>query len=435
MASSNKDLIKGGIGSLVAKALYVLFSFGAGVVLARTLGVAEFGEYALAMSLVTIVVVPAQLGFKDFVLRWTAVYRSAGDVAAMKGLWQVSLGATAFAGVLLGAILVLLVGGATSSPPREFAAILVYASLLIPLLAVLSVAGGAVRGLGYVVVGQLPEQIIRPCLFLLGAVIFATSDNWTAEVAMILNTVAAAIALITGLFLVFLLRPRMMLTVKGQREPVRWLNQAFPFMLLTGTQLINHQADLIMLGILTSEYQVGQYRVALHIVDGAGMILLALTAMIAPHLARLHTEGDRASIRKLLVGCHRIGFCILAPVVGVVSLYSEEFLEVLFGMEYMPVAASMVVLLFGKLIYSSVGFAGTALSMFGMAKAATVVTAITIALNVLLNLLLIPRYESYGAAISTSISSVAVAAACIFWMWIKFRVNYSMFGTLKGSQK
>ncbi|HDG98264.1 MAG TPA: hypothetical protein ENG73_08870 [Desulfobacterales bacterium] len=74
------------VGVMAIRALSMGLSFAVSVVLARLLGVREFGLYSLAMSVLGLLVVPATFGFPQLLVREIAAYRIKGEWGLIRGL-------------------------------------------------------------------------------------------------------------------------------------------------------------------------------------------------------------------------------------------------------------------------------------------------------------------------------------------------------------
>ena len=426
------QLVRSTVGSLLIKGGYVLLQFTAGVVLARALRPEGLGVYAYALAMVNLLVIPAQFGFAGYLVRMAAIYRADEKWGMLKGLLSRSSQVVLLVSLVIASLAFILIDFAELVPADMSSQPLLLALVLLPFLALLEVNSGALRGLGHVVIGQLPSQILRPALFLFTlAVMAVVLPSFSPEHAIGANVVATSIALGAGLLLLSRHIPQASRNTRVETASTEWLRGSLPFMLLAGTQVINHQTDVLMLGILTAPDQVGLYRVAVQIADGMGLVLLAITAVITPHLASLHASGNRRTLQRLLVNSHRAGVSMLLPIALLLITFGARFLAVVFGHDYTEAANALTILALGKAVFATVGFSGVALSMFGRAWAATVVTGLTAILNVILNLILIPFMGIEGAALATAVSGFVVALGCIAWMRRIYGYDFSFLGREK----
>lgn len=422
-------LIRGGIGSLAIKLGYVVLQFAISIALARLLEPAGYGAYSYVVALVGLLAVPANLGFPTYLTRVVAVYLEKGERSLLQGLLIGSRQLVALAATVLAAtsIIVLEVSdGAMSGIERQIVAA---GMLLLPLYALGETISGGIRGLGHVLLAQIPNQLIRPGLFLAFTLFMvAIGSAMTPTRAILAHAAAASLAVILGNSLLRLAARSALGNPKPQFAIKDWLLGALPFSLLAGAQLLNHYTDVIMLGMMMGDEPVGLYRVAIQMSDGLNMILLAITAAIAPQLARLSSRGDWQSVQRLLVTAHRFGIALLLPICGLLVFFREPFLQLAFGREYLASSGALLILIIGRVVYATVGFSGTALSMFGRPGIAAFANLLSVGANIVLNLMLIPTFGIMGAALATIVSDFAVNLMLSILLWIKYGLNITAFG-------
>lgn len=425
------QLLRGGVGSLAIKFGYVALQLTNSILLARLLQPEGYGVYSYVLALAGILAIPGHLGFPNYLVRTVAVYRERGDVSLLRGLVIRSLqivGAASL-GVAAVASLVILVSNAES---RDFGRpALLAGMLLLPLYALGEAISGALRGLGHVLIGQVPEQLLRPLLFggLLLTAEFIT-PTLAAEHAILANVCSAFLTVFCGLALLWSAVKNAVGQSPPQMATRKWLLGALPFSLLAAAQLLNHHTDVIMIGHMLGDRSVGLYRVAAQVGDGLNMVLMAITVVIAPHLATFHSRGDWFSIQRLLVSAHRLGVGLIVPIVLVLMFGNQLLIKFAFGEAYLDAAKSLLILAIGKIFYATVGFSGIALSMIGRAGIATGGNLLVTALNVALNYMLIPLYGIEGAALATAISAFVVNALLALWIRVKYHRSITAIGRI-----
>ncbi len=210
----------------------------------------------------------------------------------------------------------------------------------------------------------------------------------------------------------------------------QWVRQSFPFLLLSGAQVLNNQINIILLGALAPQSEVGYFRVAVQVTDGLTVALIAISIVIAPQIAGLHARADLSNLQRVLVLSHRAATLIVLPLALALTAFGADFLTLVFGKEFRPAADSMSILALGKIAYATVGFAGLALSMMGRAGVAAVITLGTAALSALLALVLIPIYGMTGAAIAATTGQLLVNFGSVIWIRKVYGRDLSAFGRL-----
>jgi O-antigen/teichoic acid export membrane protein len=407
---------------------YLALQLAAAILLARWLGPEDFGTFSFALAMVALLTIPAQLGFPGLLLRMVPIHLARSELGTLRGLAARSVQLVTLASVVIAAAWLLTLGpigvrlGDMPSGPLTLAA------GLIPLVALIVLAQNALVGLGRPVLGQVPGQLVRPGAFLLALFLIQAAGRITVESAILANVGASGLALAGAGWLWLRTRPPGAASPPVEGSTAGWLRDATPFLLLAGAQVIAVRTDLLMLGLLMDPEDVGKYRVAVQIADGLGMILVAFSAVIAPHLARLHATGDLRAVQRILVGSHRLGLLVLLPVSLALALGAVPLLGLIFGPEYSSAAHTMRILVLGRAAYAAIGFSGLALSMFGLASLASAATMVMAGANVGLNLLLIPPFGMTGAASATVTSTLLVNVAVVLIIKIKLGANVTAFG-------
>lgn len=426
------QLLRSSLGSAGIKMLYALVQFGVGIALARMLGPEALGLYAFTIALVQLLAIFAQFGFPAFLVRTIAVTLTMGKISELKGL---VIGAMQIVTVLALIIIALASTwfiGPGLKPDEIPQHVLLIGLMLLPLLVIAATNGGILKGLGHVVVAQVPDFVIRPILFFIILLAFSVfGTHLSTEEALLMNAGATLLALVTGLLLLRHHLPMQFAQTTAKMQHLQWLRQSLPFLLLAGAQVLNYQTDILMLGVLTTQEQTGLYRVAVQVIDGLGIVLFAISAAIAPQLARLHAQTDWPSIQRILVYSHRAAVLVILPAALVIAGFGRELLTLVFGEEFSAAAGALEILALGKVAYASVGFAGLALSMLGHAGAAAIITLATVMINITLNLYLIPHYGIEGAAVATVVSTFSVNVASQVWIRQVFSRNFSAFALIR----
>ncbi|MCK6399190.1 flippase [Thauera aminoaromatica] len=419
------QLLRGGLGNGVLKIAYIITQFAIGVILARALSPDGYGKYAYALAVVQLLVVVSQFGFPNYLVKSVAEYRHEKKWGLNRGLLATATAVTLLLSTFIALLLFfdykswgLRLSGLDSS--------LFWPSLLlIPLLALVANYSGVLRGYGLLVKGNVPDQLVRPVSLLCFVGVLVLGESASPGIALWMNVAATSIALLMSGLLVqwHILKP--FYGAKIEWDVNNWVRSSSAFLLLAGAQVINHQADMVMLGLMAAERDVGLYRVTVQVVDGLGVVFFAISVAIAPKLAALRAQDEWPKIGKILKASHRIGFALLLAPSVFILYFSRPLLAIVFGADYAAASSSLSILVMGKLSYALFAFSGLALSMIGWANVAAALTGVAVVLNICLNFILIPVYGIEGAAFATAASSVFANVAGAVWLWRKTGMNVS----------
>lgn len=405
-------MLRTGVGMSSAQIVTVLAGIGIGLLLARGLGVDGYGRYIFALTVVQILLVPLDFGLPTLVMRQVAVYRSQGDWGALAGLLRWSAGlATAVLGVVgLGAVAWFWLWPGADALSGETRALYLFAVALAGVWAFMRLAGAVLRGLERVFWGSLPDQVIRPLVFLGAVAAVPLVIDLTPSLAMALHTGAAAAGLAWALWMLW----RRCEIIPPGAAPAAvyhtraWLRSLLPLGMIVGAGLINSRLDVFMLGVLATPEEVGIYGLAVLIAGVVSMPQTIVNSIIAPRIARLNATGEREEMQRL--ASHA---CLLSSLGGLVTLAAiallgAQLVDAAVGASFAPAVMVALVAGAGHLTATMLGPVALLLNMTGHEKATAKLVWMSAALNAALNLILIPVLGALGAAVATVITVTAI---------------------------
>lgn len=394
------------------------------LLLVRLVGVRGYGEYVYVIAWLQILLIPSALGFEGLISRELAVYTA-------KERWQEAKGLLDFSNrvILFNSICLAVVAGITFwlvNPTNSISTLITLSIGLVslPFLALSRIREASLQAIKVVVIGQLPEAIIRPAIIFvtLSGLFLLRQQVMPSSVAMSIDLAATAIAFGTG---AYLLRQKLsedvhVATANYSRK--LWLKSAAPMLLIGGMYVINGQTDSVMLGILKDAESVGIYTVANR---GAGLVSfvqLAFSTSLAPVFATLYAQGNLPKLKSTIKKSCQATFFISVLLAAVLAIFSHWFL-LIFGPEFLTGQRSLFILMGGQLVNAFTGATARLLIMTGYDKDTATGVTISAFANIVLNALLIPAYGIEGAAIATALSM-------ILWNVILVGFTYRRFGVL-----
>lgn len=190
----------------------------------------------------------------------------------------------------------------------------------------------------------------------------------------------------------------------GPRELMlgEMLTFSFPLVLASGMQFVITNTDTVLVGVFLSTTSVGTYNVALNIHNLGWLFFYPVTTLIGPVLTRLERD-DRVTDAKRTYQVSTKWMSLLTfPFFLLVFLFPEVVIGVTFGSAATAGADALRVLILAPMFSVLMGANGGALVSFGHSRIQMYGNATAAGINILLNVLLIPRYGITGAAIATA---------------------------------
>jgi O-antigen/teichoic acid export membrane protein len=188
-------------------------------------------------------------------------------------------------------------------------------------------------------------------------------------------------------------------------SPLRdWLRLSAPLLFIAVCYGLLTHCDLLMVGFFLSADEVAVYQAASRTAALISFPLLALSALIAPMIARLHAENRLQELQRVVTIATQVVFwpSVLAAVVAVAA---GKLILGLFGAAFVTGQLALTILVLGQVITVGSGPVTYLMTMTGHQDRCAVVWAMTVAGQFAVNLLLIPHWGIAGAAIGTMLAT------------------------------
>lgn len=373
---------------------------------AARLGSTGLGIFSEAYAVLTLATLAATLGMQTSLTRYVAGYVAAGDWPDVRPI--VRLGTA----VSTGASLVLAGAVAALSPwlandvlgePRV-ATPLVLVAISLPFAVYARTAGAVLQGhqrmRDFVVVTLIVEPVVR--LVGIAAAFLAGGGIDAAAGVLVVSNVASAVWAAHRL--------RVSMLPVARRGAVQWR----PFLRFSSITWVATMAttglvwaDTLLLGIYRSSDDVGVYQVATRLVALATIGSVPIASAFAPRITTMIQRRDWGALSDAYSATTTWSTRLAVPALAICLVAPGDLLR-LFGRHYQAAAAVTVILVVGKLVEAATGPCGMVLNMSSQVGLNAANNVAALALNVVLNVILIPRLGLDGAAIAWSVSLVLV---------------------------
>ncbi|NNK59755.1 MAG: oligosaccharide flippase family protein [Flavobacteriaceae bacterium] len=208
------------------------------------------------------------------------------------------------------------------------------------------------------------------------------------------------------------------------------LKVSFPMSFSLISLLIMQSFDIYVLEKFFSFKTVAYYGIAIKISAVVGIILTSINATIAPQISKLFFADEMSNLRQVIKKATTLNVILTIPLILFLIIFSNNILS-FFGSNYILAQQALYIILFGQIINALCGPVGLYLNMTGRQNLFQKVLLIALVINIVMNLVLIPKYEMIGAAISTAFSFTMWNLVGLFIAYKKDKVNLSIFGSFK----
>ncbi|MEQ8229005.1 MAG: oligosaccharide flippase family protein [Rhodospirillales bacterium] len=376
-------------------------AFVSHILFARWLSLESYGTYVFALSWLNVLCIAVQAGMNLSVIRLIAEYRANGNRTAMQRLITFSnfviltLGSTT---IIFGTAIVLW---AQSSASDEMRMTLYLALALTVVMALIQQRTAVLHGLEKVVQSVVAFEIARPVILL--AAVFIASRLLTIDAALLMSV---NLAVSTGFLILFMFYARLCILAQAQApdQPVphwrHWLNVSLPYIAVTGLTILLTQMDILMIGHMLGTEAAGLYAPAAKVALLAIFPVVAIRQRFGPMAARMFAEKAVGALQNRMNTATLLSVIACLGVLAFI-LPGRGLILGLFGPEYLPGESAVLILATGYLIYSIMGATEMFFLVGPFERINALVVSATLALNLVLNFLLIPPFGIEGAAMAT----------------------------------
>lgn len=195
---------------------------------------------------------------------------------------------------------------------------------------------------------------------------------------------------------------------------------SWPLMLASILHMFLFRIDILMIGYFMDQSNVGIYNAAVPIGELLTLIISSFTPFLLPAMTEQFAREETDQLQNTFSISTKWIFLLTIPAFALMVFYPEFFLVVIFGKNFLEAAPVLQIIALGFLLAASVGPTGNLIVVVGKTHLNMVNNFIAIVVNIVLNLILIPKIGIYGAAVASACSYGflnILALAEIFWMY------------------
>lgn len=208
-----------------------------------------------------------------------------------------------------------------------------------------------------------------------------------------------------------------------------FIKKSLPFALVIFLMTLYSRIDAVMLERMIADgpTQAGIYASAYRLLDASNMIGYLFASLLLPMFARLLKDHEQKGTSLDLVDfSFKMIMCGAITAAVTIFYYRADIMGLLYQGDPVFAGDVMGVLMCSFVAMCTIYIYGTLLTAHGDLKRMNQLFAVSIVLNVLLNLFLIPHYKALGAAGATCITQffVAVMQWLLAHRLLKMKIRY-----------
>lgn len=391
--TSNLRVAKNTLVLVALRVLMPAFAVGLVLMLSRYLGVEGLGRYTLAFSFLYLFNAVAPLGLGAIITR-----DGARDRTRLDGMLNNAM----TLGTITSIVLTLAVAALAylfDYDHETRTAIVILSLALVPCTigTFQDSTFIALERMDYLAFGTLAEYVIK-----VGGGMLLLFLGFGLNAVLLLAVVGRVVGCVISAVLLRRLELRARWTL--ERETIRGLLKLAPTFLFIGIfATLYWRIDIFMLSKLQPVEEVGYYGAAWRILELAMVLPQSLCLSLYPQISA-SALSDLQQLRKIGRGAMRYLLALSLPTAIGVTMLAAPILQLLYGEAFRAAAYTLSVLILTLVPYGIVRYHAYVLVGANHQRIDLALNVVMSVLNVLLNLLLIPRYGHLGAALATFVS-------------------------------
>lgn len=402
------------------------------VLMARWLGVHEYGIFVWVWVAAIICGGLSCIGFPSAVVKFIPQYQVEGDDGSLRGIIFGSRLISTLVATLIAALGIAAVYALDGNLASIYSIPLIMAAVCLPMLSLSDVQNGVARAFNWADLAFSPTYLLRPVLIL---VTMIAALAWGMEPTATTALIAAIVATwFTTIMQTLIVNRRLKHNVAKGRKTISvkiWIAVALPIFLVEGFFALLTNVDIMIAGLYLAPQDVGVYFATVKTLALVHFVYFAVKAGAAHHYSHYFTSGDSDRFDAYVRDTVKWTFWP-SLLMAALILAAGNILLSLFGSEFTSGYPLMFVLAIGIIARASVGPAEAVLTMSGNQNVCAVIYGAALMVNILLNLSLIPQFGLFGAAWATTITMMFEATA--LYAIVLRRLGIHMFVFSRGAE-
>jgi O-antigen/teichoic acid export membrane protein len=183
---------------------------------------------------------------------------------------------------------------------------------------------------------------------------------------------------------------------------------------------------MILVGIFSSDVDAGYFRLAFSVAISVGAPITVFHQVLAPTVAQLTANQDRARLQRLLRTSAVMIFGVTASELLMIWFFGKPIISLIFGSAYVDAWVPLVLLIIAQLVNGFFGVAWLVLAMGGGERLLTVSFLTSVTVSVVSAVALGELWGMPGIAAAAIIG--ALVQNLLAWSFVRKR--YSIEGSL-----
>jgi len=420
-----KELLTGSAITFVLKITGMALGYVVIYMISRKNGAEGVGYYSLINQLLLLLGVVATLGMNVSVLRYVGQYNNPTDAPQMWNLYARILSMVIPVSIVLG-LLVFLSSEQIAYfifKNIDYAQAIEITGIALPFFALNRVGVEFIRGLKKLKISEFIRSVLRPIIVAVCLLIY-----WTEKIPnvyiiyfFVLGVVINSL-LSNGAIWIHLLKiesPKKRLLSSSEL-----LKVSSPMMVTAISSTLMATVSLFLIEYFSTTDKVGIYSVAFRISQLIAIVLVVVNTIAAPKFSELFWAKKTDELQKVIRQSAKMMFWA-ALFLSIAVIVSSKWVLAIFGDDFASGQLTLIVLVIGQLVNAATGSVGLFLNMSGNQKILRNTALISLAIQCIIAVILIPLMGILGAAIASTVAGSLWNLMCV--LYVSKRLNLKTY--------
>ena len=209
-----------------------------------------------------------------------------------------------------------------------------------------------------------------------------------------------------------------------EKEKKKEINAySFQYMITNGFWALFMLNDTFLLGTLMNDpVALADYKVAYVLPGNISIFATAIGVFVGPLFTK--NEKDNEWVKRNFKKVYGLGVLVVAGATAIIAVFAKPLISLMFGEQYLNVVGLMRVLLLAAFFNSGLRYTtANILAAMGEIKYNMIISGIGIVVQIVLDLLFIPRFGAMAVALSNCVVFLLMALALLYTFYKKYYMS------------
>jgi stage V sporulation protein B len=426
-SDTNSKIIKGSFLMMISYLFFRVGGYIYRILMSRMLGPNMYGVFGATLPFQGVFQILSAGGMQPVIAKFVAQYNAVGEEDMARQVVTTSLKYMMVSGILFGLFMFFTAGWIATNIFHKPEATLPFQaiSLITPFSVIVGAFRGAFQGvykMELIVASRVVEQVttILVAVTLVAIGFSAVGAVLGTGVGFIASSICALILFKKYIWPLFP-KPLVNFSFRDELGLIKTLLIfSIPVAVTALSEMLIYDISTwVIFRFMTDNYN-GYYTNASAMARLPLIISLSVAAVILPAASEAASLKDTNRLGMYITQSYRYVILLVLPLCVGIAAFAQPLISLLFGPDYTPGAPALRILVIGMAFYTLFMVSSSIMQGIGHPRRPMAILLAGIVVNLILNVLIVPKYGIEGAAAATTMATFFLMVAVL---WETFRVT------------